>query len=59
MIIIIISKSCIAHVFTKQGTQGAEYMYVQTFRKVGNCSDEFWIGIVKRACIKKNHLVFL
>ena len=36
----IISKSCIAHVSTKQGTQGAEY--IQTFKKIGYCSDEFW-----------------
>ena len=32
IIIIIISKSYIAHVSTKQGTQGAEY--IQTFRKI-------------------------
>ena len=31
--IIIISKSYIAHVSTKQGSQGAEY--IQTFRKIG------------------------
>ena len=35
LIIIIISKSYIAHVSTKQGTQGAEY--IQTFRKIGYC----------------------
>ena len=35
----IISKSYIAHVSTKQGIQGAEY--IQTFRKIGYCSDEF------------------
>ena len=39
-IIIIISKSYIAHVSTKQGTQGADE-YMQTFRKIGYCSDEF------------------
>ena len=39
IIIIIISKSYIAHISTKQGTQGAEY--IQTFRKIGYCSDEF------------------
>ena len=34
------SYMCIAHVSTKQGIQGAEYM--QTFRKIaGYCSDEF------------------
>ena len=38
IIIIIISKSYIAHVSTKQGTQGADY--IQTFRKIGCCSDE-------------------
>ena len=32
IIIIIILKSYIAHVSTKQGTQGAEY--IQTFRKI-------------------------
>ena len=34
--ILIISTSCIAHVSTKQGTQGAEMS-----RKIGHCSDEF------------------
>ena len=37
-IIIIISKSYIAHVPTKQGTQGE---YIQKFRKIGYCRDEF------------------
>ena len=36
---IIISKSYIAHVSTKQGSQGAAY--IQTFRKIGYCGDEF------------------
>ena len=36
---LIILKSYIAHVSTKQGTQGAEY--IQTFRKIGYCSDGF------------------
>ena len=36
---IIISKSYKAHVSTKQGTKGAEY--IQTFRKIGYCSDVF------------------
>ena len=40
IIIIITSKSYVAHVSTKQGTQGAEY-YIQTFRKIGYCSDGF------------------
>ena len=44
IIIIIISKSYIAHVSTKQGTQGAEYIH--TFRMIGNCSDEFWDPII-------------
>ena len=35
-----IIKSYIARVSTKQGIQGAEY-YLQTFRKIGYCSDEF------------------
>ena len=35
----IISKSYIEHVSTKQGTQSAEY--IQTFRKIGYCSDKF------------------
>ena len=35
----IISKSYIAHVSTKQGTQGAED--IQTFIKIGYCSDEY------------------
>ena len=38
-LIIIIWKCYIAHVSTKQGTQGAEY--IQTFRRIGVCSDEF------------------
>ena len=38
-LITIISKSYIAHVSTKQGTEGAEY--IQTFRKIGYCTDEF------------------
>ena len=37
IIIIIIPKSYIAHVSTKQGPQGAEY--IQTFRKIGYCSE--------------------
>ena len=32
-------KSYIAHISTKQGTQGAEY--IQTSRKIGYYSDEF------------------
>ena len=39
LIKIIISKSYIVHVSTKQGTQGAEY--IQTFRRIDYCSDEF------------------
>ena len=39
IIISITSKSYIAQVSTKQGTQGAEY--IQTFRKIGYCNDEF------------------
>ena len=42
-LIIIISKSYIAHVSTKQGTQGAEY--IQTFRKIGNCRLAFTVGV--------------
>ena len=36
--VVVISKSYIAHVSTNQGTQGADY--IQTFRKIGYCSDE-------------------
>ena len=36
---IYISKSYIAHISTKLGTQGAEY--IQTFRKIGYRRDEF------------------
>ncbi len=43
-IIIIISKSYIAHVSTKQGTQGAGC--IQTYRKIGYCSEEFWDPII-------------
>ena len=42
--IIIISKSNIAHVSTKQSTQGAEY--TQTFRMIGYFSDEFLDQII-------------
>ena len=45
VIIIIISKSYIAQVSTKQGTQGAEY--IQTLRKICYCSDEFLDPILK------------
>ena len=39
--IIIIPKSYEAHVSTKQGTQGAEYIYqLIIYRKIGCCSDE-------------------
>ena len=41
--VLIISKSYTAHVSTKQGTQGTEY--IQTFRRIGYCSDEFWVGL--------------
>ena len=37
-IIMIISKSYIAHVSTKQGTQGAEY--IQTYRKIAVMNSE-------------------
>ena len=37
-------KSCIAHVSSKQGAQGAGY--IRTYRKIGNCSDGFWDPII-------------
>ena len=39
ILLITISNSYIAHISTKQGTQGAKY--IQTFRKNGYCRDEF------------------
>ena len=45
-LIIMISKCYIANVSTKQGTQGAEYIHVQTARKISYCSDEFWEQLV-------------
>ena len=44
---LIILKSYKAQVSTRQGTQGAEYIYIQSYRKIGYCSDEFWDQIMK------------